>query len=248
MARDVLGDLDLPLATREALDGFSAAVRDALGDNLVALVLYGGIAKGEFSPATSDVNLMLVVRDATTATLDRLVGPIQQALRDCRLAPMVLTEDDLRRSTDVFPTKFLDMQRHHRLLAGRDVLADLPIADAHLRLRCEQELKNLLLRLRQLYLLRSQRPEQIEATLGRTISAFLATLGVVLLLQTGQAPVGKEAIAAAATDTLGLDGRVLRDVLALKARTSQPDVVELKRLYDDFMTTVERAAEIVDGL
>jgi hypothetical protein len=161
---------------------------------------------------------------------------------------MVLTEDDLRRSTDVFPTKFLDMQRHHRLLWGRDVLAELHVADAHLRLRCEQEMKNLLLRLRQFYLHRQHRPELIEATLGRALSSFLNDLGVLLLLKTGQAPSGKEAIAEAAARELGLDGRVLSAALALKAGTYQPTGDELKRLYDDFMATVERAATIVDGL
>jgi hypothetical protein len=134
------------------------------------------------------------------------------------------------------------------VLCGRDVLADLDITDAHLRLRCEQEIKNLLLRLRQFYVQRQHRPELVEATLGRAVSSFLTDLGVVLLLKTGAAPVGKEAIAEAAARELGLDGQVLHEVLALKGGTRQPNADELKRLYDEFMRSVEQAAEIVDGL
>ena len=248
MGTDVLSDLDLPVATRDALERFRGELEAALGDRLVAVVLYGGIAKGEYAPLTSDVNAMVVLRDATTATLDRLVAPVQEGMRDCRLAVMVLTEEDLRRSTDVFPIKFLDMQRHHRVLCGRDVLADLGIAEAHLRLRCEQEIKNLLLRLRQFYVQRQHRPELVEGTLGRALSSFLIDLSVVLLLKTGRVPTGKEAIAEAAAQELGLDGRVLQEVLALKGGTQQPNADELKRLYDEFMRTVEQAAAIVDGL
>ena len=248
MGTDVLSELDLPVATRDALERFRGDLEAALGERLVAVVLYGGIAKGEYAPLTSDVNAMVVLRDATTATLDRMVAPVQEGMRDCRLAVMVLTEEDLRRSTDVFPVKFLDMQRHHRVLCGRDVLADLDIAEAHLRLRCEQEIKNLLLRLRQFYVQRQHRPELVEATLGRAVSSFLIDLSVVLLLKTGQVPTGKEAIAEAAARELGLDGRVLYEVLALKGGTRQPNADELKRLYDEFMRSVEQAAEIVDGL
>jgi hypothetical protein len=248
MGTDVLSELDLPMATRDALERFRGELEAALGERLVAVVLYGGIAKGEYAPLTSDVNAMVVLQDATTATLDQLVAPVQEGMRDCRLAVMVLTEEDLRHSTDVFPIKFLDMQRHHRVLCGRDVLADLDITDAHLRLRCEQEIKNLLLRLRQFYVQRQHRPELVEATLGRAVSSFLTDLGVVLLLKTGAAPVGKEAIAEAAARELGLDGQVLHEVLALKGGTRQPNADELKRLYDEFMRSVEQAAEIVDGL
>lgn len=230
------------------LQRFCAALREALGDRLVAVVLYGGAARGAYAPLTSDLNVLLVLSEASTATLDRLVAPVQQAMRDCRVAAMVVTEDDLRRSTDVFPIKFLDMQRHHRVLWGRDVLGDLTIADAHLRLRCEQEIKNLLLRLRQFYVHRSHRPDLIENLLTRAISSLVIDLGVLLQLQTGTAPEGKQAILAAAAETLGLDGSALGDILALRAGTRQPGADELARLYDAFMAVVQRAAEVVDSL
>lgn len=235
-------------AVRVALEQWCDQVQQALGDTLQAVILYGGLAKGEFNPASSDVNVMVVLKQVTMAELDRVVPIVQQSVRDFRLAPLFLSERDLRRSTDVFPVKFLDMQRHHQVLRGRDVLVDLTIAQDHLRLRAEQQIKNLLLRLRLYYVRRSHRPELIESTLSGAISSLISSLAVLLLLKTGQTPTGKAQIADAAAQTFGLDGQLLQNVLALKARNYEPDDAELRRLYGDFMTAVEHTADVVDQL
>ena len=82
------------------------------------MILYGGLAKDEYEPRTSDVNVMVVLKEVTVEVLDKVASPVQEGLRAFRLAVMVLSENDLRRSTDVFPIKFLDMQKYHRLRAS----------------------------------------------------------------------------------------------------------------------------------
>lgn len=248
MAAEAQGVATLPAEVGEGLDRFCQGLREALGAQVVSLILYGGLARGEYAQPNSNVNVMVVVTEATVEAMDRALPAVQAGMRDLRLAVMFLSENDLRRSTDVFPTKFLDMQRHHRVLWGRDLLADLPIATDHLRLRCAQEIKNLLLRLRQFYLQRAAYPELIEGTLTRAISSFLYSVSVLLTLQGREAPVGKVAIADAAERDLGLDGGTLRALLALKAGEAKPDVAELKRLYNAFMLTVQRAADLVDAI
>jgi len=241
-------EYSLPSSVRERLEQFSNQLSDALGEQLVSLVLYGSLAKGEYTQTRSNVNVLLVLKEVTVEQLDKAVSPVQQGFRDLALAIMVLTEDDLRRSTDVFPIKFQDIQQHHLMLRGKDVLADLHIARDHLRLRCEQEMKNLLFRLRQLYLHRAHRPELLEGTLSSTIPSFLGDLSALLMLKTGHTPTGNKAVADAASRELGLDGKTLRAVMDLKSGSYKPHRTEMKDLYASFMAAVARAADIVDGL
>lgn len=238
----------LPSSVRERLERFSSQLSDTLGEQLISVILYGGLAKGEYAGRSSNVNIMLVLNSVTVETLDKVASPVRQGKRDFGLAVMALTENDLRRSTDVFPIKFLDMQRHHRVLWGKDVLTDLHIATDHLRLRCEQEIKNLLVRLRGFYLQRAQHSELVESTLTAAISSFLSSLSALLILKTGQAPTDKKAIVAAGARELGLDSKPLQETLALKSGEYKPNAAELKQLYGAFMSTVERAADIVDKL
>ena len=154
-----------PSAVGAVLEPTVRELQRVLGPRCVSVVLFGGLAKGEFIPERSDVNLLVVVEEVTIGLLDEVAPLLAQGAGAVRLGLLLLSEEDLRRSTDVFPIKFLDIQRHHQVLAGRDVFEGLEIARGHLRLRCEQEIKNLLLRLRQFYLERARRPEWIESTL-----------------------------------------------------------------------------------
>jgi predicted nucleotidyltransferase len=247
MTSDETMETALPASVQDGLGRVCAQLQEAFGEQLVSVVLYGGLAKGEYFPDTSDVNVMVVLTGVTVAALDKAAPIVQGGVRDFRLAVLLLSEDDLRRSTDVFPIKLLDMQRHHRVLWGKEVLTDLNIARDHLRLRCEQEIKNLLLRLRQFYLQRAHRPELIESTLTRALSSLLTNLNVLVELKTGQAAANKLAVIKAA-EKIGLDNQPLREVLALKRGELKPDAAELKRLYDAFMMTVQQAAVLVDTL
>lgn len=245
MSSDTTVETALPAIVQEGQDRLCAQLVAALGDQLVSVVLYGGFAKGEYVPDTSDVNVLIVLNEVTITELDKAAPIIQAGVRDFRLAAMLLCESDLRRSAEVFPVKFLDMQRHNRVLWGKDVLAGLTIARDHVRLRCAQEITNLELRLRQFYLRRAHRPELIESTLTRAISSFLTSLNTLSELKTGRAAITKPAVIEAA-ERIGLDVQPLRDVLSLKLGELKPDSEGLKQLYGRFMTTVQHAAALAE--
>ena len=135
----------------------------ALDGSLQSVVLYGGLAKDEFIPEQSDVNVLIVLRTVQVAVLDR-VGPfVRQGRLEFGLSAMLMTEADLRDSAEIFPIKFLDMQRCHKVLWGEDPFIKVTVTHENLRLRCEQELRNLSLRLRQSYIQRADRPELLQA-------------------------------------------------------------------------------------
>lgn len=238
-------EVPLPEMVKEGAERLCEQLREALGDQLVSVVLYGGLAKGEYNPGTSDVNVVIVFDPVTVSSLDKAAPIIQGGMRDFRLSTMLLSESDLRRSAEVFPVKFLDMYRYHRVLWGKDVFAGLTISREHVRLRCAQEITNLLLRLRQFYVQRGHRPELVESTLTRAISSFLTSLNTLTELKTGEASATKPAVIDAA-ERIGLDAKTLREVFALKQGELKPDPEESKRLYDLFMITVQQAAVLVD--
>ena len=91
----------------------------------------------------------MLLHDATAASLAPLAPPLQAAWRAVRVQPMVLTPAEVRRTADAFPTKFLDIKEHHIVLAGDDPFVGLEeVTGRGGPVRVEQELRNLVLRLR----------------------------------------------------------------------------------------------------
>ena len=65
---------NLPAAVRDGLDRFTKQLANASGESLSSLVLYGGVARGEYAPNSSDVNVMIVFRGVDVSLLDRIAS------------------------------------------------------------------------------------------------------------------------------------------------------------------------------
>ena len=125
-----LEGLGAPAGVVAAIGRLREELAGAAGANLAGLILYGGLARGRYRPGRSDVNVIVLLHDATAASLAPLAPPLQAAWRAVRVEPMVLTPAEVRHAADAFPTKFLDIKEHHIVLAGDDPFVGLEVARA----------------------------------------------------------------------------------------------------------------------
>jgi len=171
----------LPGDVARALDDFVAAARAAFGDQLESVVLYGSAAEGALR-ATSDVNVVLVLRAFERERADLLREPIRVAHATVRLRAMFLLAEEVAGAAEAFAQKFDDVRRRHRVLWGRDPFAALAPSRAALLARINQVLLNLTLRLRAAYVERGLYEEQLVAVVAdaapplRTAAASLLEL------------------------------------------------------------------------
>ncbi len=240
-------DSVLPEKQQKALDTFCQSVAQALAEELRSIILFGGLARGDYYPQSSDINLALVFRHLSLEKLRGVREPLRASMVSVKIQTMLLTENDLERSADAFPTKFLLMKHQHRVLHGDELLAGLVIDRAHLRLRCEQEYKNLLLRMRNAYV-RAARPERLQQLLSSAVTPFLSNLRVLSYLAHGQEPGNDQETLAQCREKFEFDCEVLDRCLQLKCRTFGPSEDELTQLYEQFLKVVDQAAEFADQL
>jgi hypothetical protein len=230
----------LPEQIENELSRFRDDLVSGLGDDLVSLVLYGPWSRDAAPAKDSDINLMIVVQEISTALLDKIAGPYHQNPHGQQMQLLTLSKTDLENSTDVFPIKFLRMQRCHQLIHGTDLLADLQVSRDHLRFRCEQEIKNLMLRLRYFYLLRNESPRAVRRTLLKARHSFESMLEVLIELKTGSPPTNPPE----GDEVIGMDIRSLKDITRLSEGSSE--LPQLKELYERTMAMVRHAATIAD--
>lgn len=192
----------LPEAVQRALDTFVGAARNALGDDLESIVLYGSAVEGRLR-ATSDVNLILVLRRFEVAAVDPLREALGAAEAAVRLAPMFLRRDEVAAAAEAFAAKFADVRRRRRVLFGPDPFASLAISrDAEL-FRLKQVLLNLTLRLRFLYAMRSLHEEQLALVVAEMAAPLRSVAATLRELEGAPALPGKEALEAFAAAEAG---------------------------------------------
>lgn len=113
-------------ATENAVDAVEDALQSALGSQLLALYLYGSLAKGAYQFHQSDVNLLMVVEDDTSIhDLRDILRPVWSMHRSIlRQVPVISTRATLQRHMRLDPVLAQHLTEKGRLLIGRELITD----------------------------------------------------------------------------------------------------------------------------
>lgn len=219
----------------KALAELVAQLREAAGPNLLGVALYGGLAKGRFTPGVSDVNVLIVLAEAGLERLVPLSPAITRALRESRVIPFVVTPEDLRVSARLFPGKILDMQASHRVLWGDVHLDGLAVAPEDLRLRARQEIKNTELRLRLRAVERSGDPDALWRGLMASLPKIAVTLETLLRLDGVTVPVDRPGLLRLAAKEMGIPAERMEPFTGLHRVDQRPEDERARRLYGEYL-------------
>lgn len=200
----------LPAVVERVLADFVDAARSAFADDLVSVVLFGSAAEGRLR-ATSDVNLVVVLRAFSAASAERLTEALRVAQAAVRLAPMFVLDSEIEAAAEAFAAKFADIRRRRRVLLGADPFAALAIPRWAEIARVRQVLLNLTLRTRAAYAAHSDHEDQL-ARLVADSAGPLRTCAAALLELTGRPPGPPRAALEQAAEEAG--GQDYRETLA----------------------------------
>jgi predicted nucleotidyltransferase len=177
----------------QGLDSFVAAARSAFGEDLVSVVLFGSAAEDKLR-ATSDVNVIVVLRSFDPAKSRALTEPLSLARAAIRLRAMFLLESEVRDAARLFAVKFADIRRRHRVMWGSDPFSSIEVDRRAAVDRVRQVLLNLVLRLRERLIEDGGREERLAYVIAEAAGPLRACAAEILELE-GAGPIApKEAL------------------------------------------------------
>jgi predicted nucleotidyltransferase len=236
------------MVPEKLIDEFVERMRTAAGTNLVAAILYGSAAAGDYVAGYSDVNLLCVLGETSFAAIEALAPPIAWWEKQKHRMPLLMSADEMRRSADVFSIEFLDMRRHYRVLWGEDVLKTLEIPLRLHRAQVEYELREKTILLRQRLLMVSGNAKAKWELLLRSLPAF-GTLFRHALIALGDAGAGsKREAAAVLAGKLGIDTSVFGELLDIRERKKDPKTAQVDEMFARYLKLVEQVTAAVDKM
>jgi hypothetical protein len=232
---------------QKQLDEFQRRLREAAGEDLEALVLYGSAAGGDFRTGQSDLNLLCLLRRTDAACLSRLAPVVRWWRAQGQPDPWLFTLDELQRSADVFAIELLDIQRRHRVLFGPDHFSSLAVPMTLHRLQVERELRVSLIKLRQAYLGAAAGRKDVLRLMTDSLSTF-ATLFRHALMACGETPAPhKRGVVEQAAATFGFEAAAVLAVLELReGHRKPPDAAETQALFASYLSAIDRVTAEVD--
>ena len=236
------------MAAKPNLDQFASRLEAALGENLVALLLFGSAARGTHVEGRSDLNLLLIVKDAGIARLHAATPVLAEWAKAGEPAPLIFAEHEWRSSTDVFPIEIEDMREAHRVLAGRDPFEGLVTRRADLRQELEHELRGKVLRLRTEFAAAAADGRALGRLLVHSAGTFFVLFRATLRLKGGVPPAGHDALVRETAAAAALDAAAFEWVLSALGGKEPTPLQPYDPIAVRYVDAMEKLADYVDGL
>lgn len=220
----------------------------AHGERLVSVILYGSAADGSYHGRYSDLNIFCVLTAITPRELAD-AEPVFKWWRELgHPTPLLMTEAEARTSADSFPIEFHDMQERRKVLAGRDVLAEIAVERRHWRPQLEHELRVMLLRLRQrAAAVLSDRDALLKLCLD-SVSTFCVLGRHALLIAGKESGWAKRDIVNALDEQLGSRMSSFHALLDVREGITAPQEADPATLFGNYLERIQELIAFVDRL
>jgi hypothetical protein len=216
-------------------------------ERLVSVILYGSAAGGDHHQQFSDLNVLCVLTEITPAALAASEPAFKWWCAQGNPSPLLLTEEEVRTSTDCFPIEFHDMLERRRVLFGRDVIEGLAIDKSFYRAQIEHELRSKLLRLRQKAAAVLTDKQALLRLMIDSVPNFLVLSRHALLVSGHTVGGQKREIAHKLTD-IAVDSAPFDSLLDLREQKKKPADVDAEQLFASYLRQIETVVMFVDRL
>ena len=227
-----------------AADRIVTALRAIFGHRLRSVVAYGPHVENGSVDVAEPLSCLALVADLTIADLEASAARAHDWTRHQIATPLLLPEDEFRRSLDSFPLEYSEILRSHQVLFGANPFDGISIERADLRRACETQIKSHLVHLREAYIEAGGTPRAVGDLVTASAPAFGALLRNIARLnesaERDRAAATREGARAAE-----LSDALVTGILALERPTGLK-AVDAARLFPEYLAAVEQLARYVD--
>ncbi len=235
-------------ALDKLLDELTTRLRKTYGADLVSVILYGSAADGDYVKRFSDINVLCVLRRVTPSELGA-AEPIFHWWREKdNPAPLLLSVEEVRNSTDCFPIEFHDIKERRRILHGDDIVTDLEIDDSFYRAQVEYQLRAKLLRLRQKGAGVMHDKDLLLRLLAESVSTFCVLIRHALRLHGVEAAFAKREIMEQAREQFSISPAPFLSLLDVREERIKARSLDPAGVYRDYLEQIEAVVKVVDRL
>jgi len=233
---------------REPLSFFAEQLCEALRVKLKSITVVGSSLRKDFRPGKSDINTVVVLTELDHESLNKIAGMAKVMKRKMLSAPLLMTQEYIERSADVFGIEFLNFQLTHETIFGEDAFAEVKITKEDVRLECERELKASLIRLRQGYISSAANRKLVRDVLVSAGKGLAPLLRAMLWLKGVEMPRDEEGTFRKAKEELEINTDSLIEVSRWRVEKVSLTQEQVESSFKAVYKSIDKLAVLIDKL
>jgi hypothetical protein len=233
-------------AQQSAIDALARDLDAVFGARLLSLVAYPG------HQADGSVHSCALVDTLGFRDLVACLPYTESWHRRGAAVPLLLTEEELRRSIDIFPLEYASILAGYLVIRGIDPFHGLSIPAGDIRRACEAQAKSHLIHLREAFLESHAETTRIVRLIVASAAPLRGLLTNIARLPdnangtVSTAALSDESLALMAERRMGVPAALIREVLASSAHGTST-VTDPSHLLAGYIDGAKRIWEYVDG-
>lgn len=228
------------------LDKFVEELKNTLGENLLSVIAFGSQANVE--DAKSNLNLMIVTNELTAENLYDISKPVKKWVKGKNPIPVIMNRDEWYSSFDVYAIEYADIKENYRIIYGEDLIPTISINKYFLRLQCESELKSLLLKYKNNFLMNVKSDREMKKLLNNVIKTLLVIFRSVLRLQDSAVPYRAVDIIEFASNYLSFNKIVMSKIAKVRYENEDYTKQELLFIEAELVKDIQNILKQVDAM
>jgi hypothetical protein len=239
----------IPASARGKVERFIQDIVARIENNLESIAITGSVLTVDFDPERSDINSVIVLKKMDLNALDLLIDLGKKHKRDRFRSPLIMTEDYIHKSLDVFPIEFLDIKLLHATVYGKEIFSTLGLEKASLRLQCERDLKARLVNLRQSYVSSMGVKSILAKLILDSFPGFFPIFRAMLEVIQETPSLKKDHVLNDIEKNFSVNMEVFRKIhLARHEKKPKMDSNLIHTLFNDVYATTEKLSEAIDAI
>lgn len=239
----------------QKLNRFIEEITGVFDKRLKSIFIYGSKAGSESPQHETDLNLMIIVESLTGEDLKNCFTPVRRWTGEASIfdrnknpMPVFMGEKEWFNSADVYAMEYTDIKENHKILYGEDLICGIDIKKEDLRLQCEAEAKNLLMRFRGHYLMNSRCAKSVGDSFIPLVKTLNAIFKAVLRLKDLEVSVLAGENLGKVCEMADLDREFFEKLLCAKERRCGFSKKETYAMADMAVIQLQKLLEFVNNL
>ncbi len=216
--------------------------KELLGESLDSLYLFGSAVRGDWSPKTSDINVLLLHRDDVYKHWPTIGEQAKRWRKRGFALPLFLTESYIQSALDVFPIEFLEMKLFHEVLYGTDIFESIEINNEHLRNQAEREIRGKWVQLRQASLERYGDTVELRNLLAMSVPTWVSVFQAILVIHNQSVPSDKMETISRGAEIAGVDAKIFHNLLKMR---KEKRAMNRKATWDTMLETLGQVDNLI---
>ncbi len=228
------------------LDKLVESLKSSLSDNLVSIIAFG--SQANVLDAKLNLNLMIITNSLEAENLYEISKPVKNWVKQKNPIPVIMTKDEWYSSFDVYALEYSDMKDNYRVIYGEDLVSHVSINKYFLRLQCESELKNLLLKYKNNFLMNVKSDREMKKLLNNVIKTLVVIFRSILRLHDRAVPYRAVDIIEHCSDILSFNKIVMTKLAKIKYENDICNKQELLFIENELLKDIQSLLKQVDAM